>query len=81
MQSRAALIFVLGFMVFVRAASVHSWASVGVPLTVHSLAAAVLLASLATGAWCAFQVAHRPSTARPRHSHLMIARWSSGLNH
>ena len=80
MQSRAALIFLLGFVILIRAASAHSWATVGVPLTTHAFATAVLLASMLSGAWYAYQVAHRPSVARPHHGHLMIARWSSGMN-
>ncbi len=81
MQSRAALVFLLGFLIFLRAASAHSWATVGAPLTAHAFAAAVLLAGMLSGAWYAYQAAHRPSIARPRHNHLMIPRWSSGMNH
>ena len=76
MQSRAALIFLLSFLTLLRAASAHSWASAGAPLTAQGLAAAVLLAAILAGAWVAYQVAHRPSTVRPRHGHgqLLTAR-------
>ena len=77
MQSRAALIFALSFLIFLRAASVHSWASVGAPLTAHAFAAAILLAGILAGSWAAYQVARRPAVARPGHGHhgrLLIAR-------
>ena len=78
MQSRAALIFALSFLIFLRAASAHSWASVGVPLTAHAFAVAILLAGILAGSWVAYQVARRPAVARPRHGHqhgrLLIAR-------
>ncbi len=76
MQARATLIFALSFLLFLRAASAHSWASAGVPLTAHGLLAAVLLAATLAGSWVAFQVAHRPSAVRParNHGHLLIAR-------
>ena len=67
MQSRAALIFVLGFLIFLRAASVHSWASAGSPMTAHGFAAAVLLAAILAGSWYAYQTAHRPSTTARAH--------------
>ncbi len=78
MQSRAALIFALSFLLFLRAASAHSWASAGAPLTAHGLAAAVLLAAILAGAWVAYQIAHRPAGVRHGHAHghLMVARWS-----
>ena len=78
MQSRAALIFVLSFLTFLRAASAHSWASAGAALTVHALAVAIVLAAALAGAWVAYQVVHRQATVRPRaghrHGHLLIAR-------
>lgn len=80
MQARAALIFLLGFVILLRAASAHSWATVGVPLTAHAFAAAVLLAGMLSGAWFAYQIVQRPTVARPHHGHLMLARWSSGTN-
>ena len=77
MQSRAVLIFLLGFAVLLRAASAHSWASVGVPLTVHAFAGAFLLAGILAGSWYVYQVAqHRAPAVRPRHGHLMMVRWS-----
>ena len=74
MQARAALIFALSFLLFLRAASVHSWASAGAPLTVHGLLAAVVLAVVLAGTWVAYQAVHRPAAVRPRHGHLLIAR-------
>ena len=74
MQARAALIFMLSFLTFLRAASAHSWASAGAPLTAQGLTAAVLLAAILATSWVAYQVARRPSTVRPRHGQLMIAR-------
>jgi len=75
MQARAALIFAVSFLIFLRAASAHSWASVGAPLTAHGLLAAILLAAMLAGSWLAYQVAHRPSGVRPRLGHLVSARW------
>ena len=78
MQARAALIFLMSFLLLLRAASAHSWASVGAPLTAYAFTGAVLLAAALAGSWIAYQVAHRPAAIRHRHGHhhgrLLIAR-------
>jgi len=69
MQWRTVVVFLVGFVTVLRAASAMSWAIVGTSLTTAGIAAAILVSGIAAGIWHRYQTAHRPSLAQRRSSH------------
>ena len=69
MQWRTVVVFLVGFVTVLRAASAMSWAIMGTSLTAAGIAAAILLSGIAAGIWHRYQTAHRPSLGQRSSSH------------